>query len=60
MGDFIVVGEGVSQGGTLGFAEGSEGRVRKGVVGCAEVVVALGVADEVNYGLWGHLDLIMR
>ena len=49
-----MIGKRVAEGKTLGFAEGREGGVRQGVVGCAEVVVALGVADEVDYGLGGH------
>lgn len=56
MGDFVVVREGVPESRTLGFAEGGEGWVGQGVVGCAEVVVPLGVADEVDYGLGWHLD----
>lgn len=54
MGDFVVVREGVSESSALRFAEGGEERVRDGVVGCAEVVVALGVADEVDDGFWWH------
>lgn len=50
MGDFIVVGEGVAEGEALGFAEGGEEGVGEGVVGCGDVMVALGVADEVDVG----------
>lgn len=52
MGDFIVVGEGVAESSTLGFAEGGEEGVGEDVVGLADVVVALGVTDEVNVGFW--------
>ena len=45
-----VVGEGLGEGGALGFAEGSEGWVGEGVVCGVEVMVALGVSDEVEVG----------
>lgn len=45
-----MVGEGVAESRTLGFAEGGEEWVGKDVVGLADVVVALGVTDEVDVG----------